>query len=129
MDILSAGLDYQSQEPLIFTDDKYLNDSLLNPLHEHERECWVQAGGYIIRKAMPNSWVSTLLSMEKYTLQKMRCQYDFNLLKSQKEIHPSVSKIYPEAGSKIILTAGKNRQVTKLEMKIGFMILRLIPVV
>ena len=49
MYIVSAGLDYQSQEPLIFTDDKYLNDSPLNPLHEHEREILLQAGGHITR--------------------------------------------------------------------------------
>ena len=54
MYILLAGLDYQSQEPLILTDDKYLNDCLLYPWHEHEREYWVHAGGHITRKAVPD---------------------------------------------------------------------------
>ena len=38
-------LDYDSEGLLVLTDDKFLNDYLLNPLHNHEREYWVQVEG------------------------------------------------------------------------------------
>ena len=40
-------LDYDSEGLLILTDDKKLNGFLLDPLHKHEREYWVQVEGNI----------------------------------------------------------------------------------
>ena len=47
-------LDYDSEGLLILTNDKKLNNYLLNPNNEHEREYWVHAGGHITRKAVPD---------------------------------------------------------------------------
>ena len=45
-------LDYDSEGLLILTDDRSLNDYLLNPLNNHEREYWVQVEGNITQKAI-----------------------------------------------------------------------------
>ena len=45
-------LDYDSEGLLILTDDKYLNNALLNPSNQHEREYWVQVEGNITQKAI-----------------------------------------------------------------------------
>ncbi len=45
-------LDYDSEGLLILTDDKSLNDYLLNPLYKHEREYWVQVEGNVTPEAI-----------------------------------------------------------------------------
>ncbi|MES1223862.1 MAG: pseudouridine synthase, partial [Bacteroidota bacterium] len=52
-DVYAVGrLDYDSEGLLILTNDKKLNHALLNPLHEHEREYWVQVDGSITKEAI-----------------------------------------------------------------------------
>jgi 23S rRNA pseudouridine2457 synthase len=43
-------LDYDSEGLLILTDDKKLNNYLLNPLNKHKREYWVQVEGDILKE-------------------------------------------------------------------------------
>ncbi len=45
-------LDYDSEGLLILTNDVFLNNYLLNPLHNHEREYWVQVEGNILAEAI-----------------------------------------------------------------------------
>ena len=64
-------LDYDREGLLILTDDKYLNDYLLNPLHKHEREYRVQAEGNITQKAIAGLQQGVNINIkEKYISQK-----------------------------------------------------------
>src|ERR1700760_3161812 len=45
-------LDEDSEGLLILTNDAKLNNRLLNPLFEHEREYWVQVEGLITEEAV-----------------------------------------------------------------------------
>ena len=89
-------LDYDSEGLLILTNDKKLNNYLLNPLLAHEREYWVQIENIITQQAIDE-------------------------LQNGIRI-----KNIPESWIKIILTEGKNRQVRKMTAAVGFPTLRLI---
>ena len=122
-------LDYDSEGLLILTDDKYLNDYLLNPKNEHEREYWVQVEGNITSAAiaMLNQGVTINADGKLYRTKKCRTE----ILVEPKELaqrNPPirVRKNIPDSWLKIILTEGKNRQVRKMTAKAGFPTLRLI---
>ena len=122
-------LDYDSEGLLILTDDKYLNDYLLNPLHKHEREYWVQAEGNITQKAIADlqQGVNININGKKYLTKKCFAKIIFQPAEIAERNPPiRFRKNIPESWLKIILTEGKNRQVRKMTAKIGFPTLRLI---
>ncbi len=122
-------LDYDSEGLLILSDDKYLNHYLLNPLHEHEREYWVQVEGNITTSAIADlqKGITININGKNYLTKKCRAKIiprPFEI----KERNPPIRfrKNIPESWLSIILTEGKNRQVRKMTAKVGFPTLRLI---
>ena len=122
-------LDYDSEGLLILTDDRYLTDYLLNPLHEHEREYRVQVEGNITQKAIEDLQRGVNININGKIYLTKKCVA--KIISQPAEIaerKPPVRfrKNIPESWLSIILTEGKNRQVRKMTAKIGFPTLRLI---
>lgn len=68
-------LDYDSEGLLILSDDKKLNHLLLDPLHKHEREYWVQVEGRISPEAIEELKQGVLINVDGKMIQtkKMQC--------------------------------------------------------
>ncbi len=129
-DVYAVGrLDADSEGLLILTNDKTINNKLLNPKFKHTRTYVVQVEGEFSSEA--------LLRIEKPIE-----------IKAGKQLHktaPSTAKIIPEpdwlesreppirerksiptSWLKLSITEGKNRQVRKMTAAVGFPTLRLI---
>ena len=129
-DVYPVGrLDYDSEGLLILTNDKKLNHALLNPLHEHEREYWVQVDGSISKEAIEllQQGVSITVDGKKYYTKKCSVAV-FENEPIVPERNPPVRfrKNIPTSWIKIKLAEGKNRQVRKMTAAVGFPTLRLI---
>jgi 23S rRNA pseudouridine2457 synthase len=129
-DVYAVGrLDYDSEGLLVLTNDKRLNHALLNPLHEHEREYWVQVDGSITTEAIDKlkAGVSINIEGKQYHTKKCRASI-FENAPVVPERNPPVRfrKNIPTSWIKIKLTEGKNRQVRKMTAAVGFPTLRLI---
>lgn len=130
IDVYPVGrLDYDSEGLLILTNDKKLNHFLLNPLHAHEREYWVQVEGNITEDAITGlqKGVSINLNGKIYKTQKCSAE-KFTVAPDVGERNPPIRirKTVPDSWIKIILKEGKNRQVRKMTAGVGFPTLRLI---
>ena len=122
-------LDYDSEGLLILTDDASLNDYLLNPLHNHQREYWVQVDGNITSEAIAQLEKGVPINVNGQMYHTKNCFAEVILQpKEIKERTPPIRyrKNIPESWIKLILTEGKNRQVRKMTAKVGFPTLRLI---
>ncbi len=122
-------LDYDSEGLLILTDDKFLNDYLLNPLHKHEKEYWVQVEGNITQEAMAQLQNGVTINSNGKLYHTKKCFAEIILQPKQiAERTPPIRcrKNIPESWLKLILTEGKNRQVRKMTAASGFPTLRLI---
>lgn len=122
-------LDYDSEGLLILTDDKLLNDYLLNPLHNHEREYWVQVEGDITSEAIEQLRKGVTININGKTYHTKKCFAEkISQPPGIKERNPPIRyrKNIPESWLRLILTEGKNRQVRKMTAKAGFPTLRLI---
>ena len=122
-------LDYDSEGLLILTDDKTLNNYLLNPQNKHEREYWVQVEGDISNEKIDLLQQGVEININGKLYRTKKCTVK-KILKS-----PEVSvrnppirfrKLIPDCWIKIILTEGKNRQVRKMTAAVGCPTLRLI---
>ena len=122
-------LDYDSEGLLILTDDRKLNEYLLNPTHEHEREYWVQMEGDISKAAINKLQQGVLINNNGKVYHTKKCVAK-KFLNSPKvsERNPPIRfrKSIPDCWIKLILTEGKNRQVRKMTAALGFPTLRLI---
>ena len=122
-------LDYDSEGLLILTDDKFLNDYLLNPLRDHEREYWVQVEGIITPEAIGELKQGVTININgKMYNTKQSFAETISPPPGIKERNPPIRyrKNIPDSWLRLILTEGKNRQVRKMTAKVGFPTLRLI---
>ena len=122
-------LDYDSEGLLILTDDKKLNQNLLDPLHEHEREYWVQVDGNISEDAMDELQNGVPININGKMYRTKKCVVKkFNDSPKVSKRNPPIRfrKSIPDSWVKIILREGKNRQVRKMTAAVGFPTLRLI---
>ncbi len=122
-------LDFDSEGLLLLTDDKYVTDFLLNPMHGHEREYWVQVEGVITKEAIQELKQGVMININGKMVQTKKCHAE--ILMKQPEVEARnppirIRKNIPESWVKLILTEGKNRQVRKMTAKTGFPTLRLI---
>lgn len=129
-DVYPVGrLDEDSEGLLILTSDKRLNHKLLNPLHAHEREYWVQVEGAISSTAIQHLQQGVQITVNHKPYITKPCSvsvFDQSSLIPQR--HPPIRyrKNIPVSWIKMILTEGKNRQVRRMCAKAGFPVLRLI---
>ncbi len=122
-------LDYDSEGLLILTDDKKLNNYLLNPLLAHEREYWVQVENIITPQAIEELQKGLDININGKIYQTKSCKVQKFI--QPPDVHERIPSIrirqnIPVSWIKIILTEGKNRQVRKMTAKAGFPTLRLI---
>jgi len=122
-------LDYDSEGLLILTDDKKLNQNLLDPLNEHEREYWVQVDGNISEDAVDKLQNGVSININGKMYDTKQCIVKkFSHPPNVSERNPPIRfrKSIPDSWIKIILKEGKNRQVRKMTAAVGFPTLRLI---
>jgi 23S rRNA pseudouridine2457 synthase len=122
-------LDYDSEGLLILTDDKKLNQYLLNPVNNHKREYWVQVEGDIPQIATNKLQQGVSININGKMYQTKKCVVKkFSHSPKVSERNPSIRfrKSISDSWLKIILTEGKNRQVRKMTAAVGFPTLRLI---
>ncbi|MEP6583740.1 MAG: pseudouridine synthase [Ginsengibacter sp.] len=122
-------LDYDSEGLLILTDDKKLNQSLLNPVHAHEREYWAQVENIISIEAIERlkKGVTININGNAYATEPCKAEVLIHPPDVSERTPPIRSrKNIPASWLKIILKEGKNRQVRKMTAAVGFPTLRLI---
>ena len=122
-------LDYDSEGLLILTDDVKINHRLLHPLHQHEREYWVQVEGQVTKEAVADlcRGVSISIDGKLHKSQPVKASI-FNTDPQVPERNPPIRfrKNIPTSWLSLCLTEGKNRQVRRMTAKVGYATLRLI---
>ncbi len=129
-DVYPVGrLDYDSEGLLILTNDKQLNNALLNPLFKHKRTYYVQVDGAITTEAITalEQGINISVDGKKYTT-KPATAIELITPPIVPERIPSIRfrKYIPTPWIALSLTEGKNRQVRKMTAAVGFPTLRLI---
>ena len=129
-DVYPVGrLDFDSEGLLLLTNDKELNNRLLNPVFHHAREYWAQVEGSVHSDALSKlqSGVPINVGGKLYTTKKCTAV----VFENPPAVPPRNSPIrfrkdIPTTWIRIILTEGKNRQVRKMTAAVGHPTLRLI---
>ncbi len=129
-DIYPIGrLDKDSEGLLLLSNDKRINDALLNPKNAHERSYWVQVEGQITPKAIAQLRRGVPIKSNKktYTTRPAKAV----LLTAEPAVparNPPIRyrKNQPTSWVEITLIEGKNRQVRRMTAAVGFPTLRLI---
>ena len=129
-DVYPVGrLDYDSEGLLILTNDKQLNNRLLNPLFAHEREYWVQVDGAITPEAVAKLQKGTSINIDGKQYRTKPCKA---MLFAKPPVVPDRNppirfrKEIPAPWLQLILKEGKNRQVRKMTASVGYPTLRLV---
>lgn len=129
-DVYPLGrLDTDSEGLLILTNDKNLNNLLLNPRHKHWRTYWVQVDGAISREATEilSKGVEIKINKKNFHTAPAQCRL-LDIPPELPERDPPIRfrKSIPAPWIELRLTEGKNRQVRKMTAKVGFPTLRLV---
>ena len=129
-DVYPVGrLDYDSEGLLILTNDKQLNNRLLNPLFAHEREYWVQVDGAITKEAIEQLQKGVSINIDGKQYRTKPCKASlFEAPPIVPERNPPIRfrKEIPAPWFHLQLKEGKNRQVRRMTAAVGFPTLRLI---
>ena len=129
-DVYAVGrLDYDSEGLLILTNDKRLNNQLLNPLHAHQRTYWVQVDGAITQQAIITLQQGVNISVDGKIYCTAKCSatiLEVAPLVPERNPPIRVRKNIPTTWIALTITEGKNRQVRKMTAAVGFPTLRLI---
>ena len=129
-DVYPVGrLDYDSEGLLILTNDKSLNNRLLDPKHAHEREYWVQVDGAVTEAAIRQlkTGVTIRVDGKDYRVKALDAEI-FREGPVVPDRHPPIRfrKLIPAPWIRLVLKEGKNRQVRRMTAAVGFPTLRLI---
>ena len=129
-DVYPVGrLDLDSEGLLILSNDKRLNDKLLNPKHNHKRTYWVEVDGRPDAEALRRLRQGVQINISGKSHQTKSA--DVRIISPEvQERNPPVNYLkHPERSwLSISLTEGKNRQVRRMTAKVGHPTLRLIRV-
>ncbi len=129
-DVYPVGrLDYDSEGLLILTNDKQLNNRLLNPLFAHEREYWVQVDGAVTQEAVEQLRKGVSINIDGKQYRTKPCKASlFEEPPFVPERNPPIRfrKEIPAPWLRLQLKEGKNRQVRRMTAAVGFPTLRLI---
>jgi 23S rRNA pseudouridine2457 synthase len=128
-DIYPVGrLDADSEGLLLLTDDKKINDLLLNPARKHQRTYFIQVEGQITGEAIARLEKGLSIN-DKGTVYRTQPANARIIGEPQlPERNPPVRfrKSIPTSWIELSLTEGKNRQVRKMTAATGFPTLRLV---
>ncbi len=129
--IYSIGrLDFDSEGLLILTNDKRLNQALLNPENKHKRTYHAEVEGIPSSSALKalSNGLCINVNGKPYMTKKAEISalIDYQL----PERIPPVNRVkHPQTSwIELVLTEGKNRQVRKMTAKVGHPTLRLLRV-
>jgi 23S rRNA pseudouridine2457 synthase len=129
-DVYPVGrLDYDSEGLLLITNDKSINQQLLNPVFAHQRTYWVQVDGAITEAtiAQLSKGVSINVDGKAYQTKTAKLEILPDTLEVPERNPPiRFRKSIPTSWVAIQITEGKNRQVRKMFAQVGFPVLRLI---
>ena len=121
-------LDYDSEGLIIITNDKRLNDLLLNPKNNHKRDYLIQVEGEITTNALMNltNGININVKGKTYFVKCLNVE-----IVQEAKLPDRVPPIrfrenIPTTIIKMTLTDGKNRQVRRMTAVVGFPTLRLI---
>jgi 23S rRNA pseudouridine2457 synthase len=129
-DVYPVGrLDYDSEGLLLITNDKTINQQLLNPVFAHQRTYWVQVEGAITEAAIVQLSKGVSINVDGKIYKTKPAQLE--ILPDTLEVperNPPIRfrKSIPTSWVAIQITEGKNRQVRKMFAQVGFPVLRLI---
>jgi 23S rRNA pseudouridine2457 synthase len=130
IDVYPVGrLDYDSEGLLLITNDKTINQQLLNPVFAHQRTYWVQVEGAITEAAIAQLSKGVSINVDGKIYKTKPAQLE--ILPDSLEVperNPPIRfrKSIPTSWVAIQITEGKNRQVRKMFAQVGFPVLRLI---
>lgn len=129
-DVYPVGrLDYDSEGLLLITNDKSINQQLLNPIFAHQRTYWVQVDGAITPAALAQLTKGVTINIDGKAYKTKPAKLE--LLPDVVQVpdrNPPIRfrKNIPTSWVAIQVTEGKNRQVRKMFAQVGFPVLRLI---
>jgi 23S rRNA pseudouridine2457 synthase len=129
-DVYPVGrLDYDSEGLLLITNDKSINQQLLNPLFAHQRTYWVQVDGAITPAALAQLTMGVTINVDGKAYKTKSAKLE--LLSEPVQVPDRTPPIrfrksIPTSWVSIQVTEGKNRQVRKMFAQVGFPVLRLI---
>ncbi len=129
-DVYPVGrLDYDSEGLLLITNDKSINQQLLNPIFAHQRTYWVQVDGAITPAALAQLTKGVKINIDGKAYKTKPAKLE--LLPDVVQVpdrNPPIRfrKNIPTSWVAIQVTEGKNRQVRKMFAQVGFPVLRLI---
>ncbi len=121
-------LDSDSEGLLILTDDKAVNDALLNPRHAHTRTYFAQVDGAITDAALRalSSGIIINLKGERYTSRPAVAQRIEEPSLPERVPPIRYRANIPTSWISLTLKEGKNRQVRRMTAAVGFPTLRLV---
>jgi 23S rRNA pseudouridine2457 synthase len=129
-DVYPVGrLDYDSEGLLLITNDKSINQQLLDPLYAHQRTYWVQVDGAITEASLAqlSKGVSINVDGKVYQTKPAKLEGLPDTIVVPERNPPIRFRIsIPTSWVAIQITEGKNRQVRKMFAQVGFPVLRLI---
>ncbi|WP_341833940.1 pseudouridine synthase [Chitinophaga pollutisoli] len=129
-DVYPVGrLDYDSEGLLILTNDKSVNQRLLQPSQAHEREYWVQVDGAVTPEAIRRLEAGVTITVDGKPFRTKPAKASlFDAPPEVPDRHPPIRfrQHIPAPWIRLVLTEGKNRQVRKMTAAVGFPTLRLI---
>lgn len=130
IDVYPVGrLDYDSEGLLLLTNDKSINNRLLDPAKKHEREYWVQVDGAIDDKAIQRLQTGVDISIngkKHHTLPTKAFLLKENQALLERNPPIRFRKEIPAPWISLTLWEGKNRQVRRMTAAVGFPTLRLV---
>ncbi len=119
-------IDWDSEGLLFLSDEKELNDKLLNPHHGHERTYHVQVEGIATEEAIAKLRKGVLIQDYKTLPCQARLLSEPGYAPRNPPIRFRLS--VPTSWIELKLIEGKNRQVRRMTAAVGFPTLRLIRV-
>ncbi|MEX2511367.1 MAG: pseudouridine synthase [Cyclobacteriaceae bacterium] len=130
-DVYPVGrLDKDSEGLLLITNDKKLNNLLLDPDQGHERTYWVQVEGLVSKEALIalEQGVSIKVKGKTHLTAKAQAKKLDQPENHLPERSPPIRyrKYVPDSWISLRLMEGKNRQVRKMTAHVGFPTLRLV---
>lgn len=129
-DVYPVGrLDSDSEGLLLLTNDKHINQAILNPVNQHARTYLVQVEGHFTHDACEQLEEGLEISISGnpyFTLPAFG-----EILSAEPALPARIPPIrfrknIPTSWIRLTLTEGKNRQVRKMTAKVGFPTLRLV---
>ena len=130
-DVYPVGrLDADSEGLLLITNDKRINNKLLDPSQAHWRTYYVQVEGIVTDEAIALLQKGVSFSAEGMTYRSKPARAKKIETPELPERNPPIRfrKSVPDSWIELSLTEGKNRQVRKMTAAVGFPTLRLVRV-